>query len=78
MRAVAQRVTRACITVDGACVAEMGAGLLVPMHHDMFAGNLGSTGSLVDLAAAEFPEVPIMVPARDRPFVVHGRRDDGA
>jgi D-tyrosyl-tRNA(Tyr) deacylase len=28
VRAVAQRVARARITVDGACVAEMGAGLL--------------------------------------------------
>ena len=58
--------------------SEMGAGLLVPMHHDMFAGNLGSTGALVDLAAVEFPDVPIMVPARDRPFVVTSRRDGHA
>ena len=58
--------------------SEMGAGLLVPMHHDMFAGNLGSTGALVDLAAVEFPDVPIMVPARDRPFVVTGHRDGPA
>ena len=58
--------------------SRMGAGLLVPMHHDMFAGNLGSTGALVEVAAAEYPDVPILVPARDRPFVVTGRRDDAA
>ena len=57
--------------------SRMGAGLLVPMHHDMFAGNLGSTGALVEVAAAEFPEVPVLLPARDRPFVVTGRRGGG-
>jgi len=53
----------------------MGAGLLVPMHYDMFARNLGSPGALVDTVGRDHPEVTVMVPARDRPFIcAAGRR----
>ena len=45
------------------------AGLLVPMHYDLFARNLGFPGALVETAGREFPDVPVLVPARDRPFV---------
>lgn len=49
--------------------SRIGTGLLVPMHHDMFARNLGFPGALVETVGREFPEVPVLVPARDRPFV---------
>ena len=49
--------------------SEMGVGLLVPMHYDMFARNRGFPGALVDAAGRDHPEVAVMVPARDRPFV---------
>jgi L-ascorbate 6-phosphate lactonase len=45
------------------------AGVLVPMHHDMFARNLGFPGALAETVGREFPRVPVVVPARDRPFV---------
>jgi len=45
------------------------AGLLVPMHYDLFARNLGFPGALVEAVGREFPDVPVLVPARDRPFI---------
>jgi L-ascorbate metabolism protein UlaG (beta-lactamase superfamily) len=50
--------------------SRIGAGMLVPMHYDLFARNLGFPGALVETVGREFPEVPVLVPARDRPFVV--------
>ncbi|MGZ5307433.1 MAG: MBL fold metallo-hydrolase [Actinomycetota bacterium] len=49
--------------------SRIGAGLLVPMHYDLFARNLGFPGALVETVGREFPEVPVLIPARDRPFV---------
>jgi len=49
------------------------AGLLVPMHYDLFARNLGFPGALVATVGREFPEVPVAIPARDRPFVTTKR-----
>jgi L-ascorbate metabolism protein UlaG (beta-lactamase superfamily) len=49
--------------------SRIGAGLLVPMHYDMFARNLGFPGALVETVGREFPQMPVLVPARDRPFV---------
>jgi L-ascorbate 6-phosphate lactonase len=49
------------------------AGVLVPMHYDLFAGNLGSTGALMETVGREYPEVPVLVPARDKPFVCAGK-----
>ena len=49
--------------------SRIGAGLLVPMHYDLFARNLGFPGALVETVGREFPDVPVLVPARDRPFV---------
>lgn len=49
--------------------AEIGAAMLVPMHYDLFAGNLGFPGALVETVGREFPSVPVFVPARDVPFV---------
>ena len=39
------------------------------MHYDLFARNLGFPGALVETVGREFPDVPVLVPARDRPFV---------
>ena len=52
--------------------SEIRAGLLVPMHYDLFARNLGYPGALVEAVGRDYPDVPVMVPARDRPFVVTG------
>ncbi len=49
--------------------SRIGAGVLVPMHYDLFARNLGFPGALVETVGREFPDVPVLVPARDRPFV---------
>jgi L-ascorbate metabolism protein UlaG (beta-lactamase superfamily) len=49
--------------------SRIGAGVLVPMHYDLFARNLGFPGALVETVGREFPEMPVLVPARDRPFV---------
>jgi L-ascorbate 6-phosphate lactonase len=53
--------------------SRIGAGVLVPMHYDLFARNLGFPGALVETVGREFPEVPVLVPARDRPFVTTRR-----
>ena len=42
----------------------IGARVLVPMHYDMFAGNPGSPGRLVDLCATQFPGQAVVVPGR--------------
>ncbi len=51
----------------------IGAGVVVPMHYDLFARNLGFPGALVETVGREFPDVPVLVPARDRPFVTTKR-----
>ena len=51
----------------------IGAGVLIPMHYDLFARNLGFPGALVETVGREFPEVPVVIPARDRPFVTTKR-----
>jgi L-ascorbate 6-phosphate lactonase len=48
----------------------IGAETLIPMHHDLFVGNLGSSAALVDAAQGEGRRVSILVPPRDTPFVV--------
>lgn len=54
--------------------AEIGADTLVPMHHDMFHGNLGSAAAVVEAAEQEARSVTVLVPPRDEPFVVATRR----
>ena len=54
--------------------AEIGAATLVPMHHDLFTGNLGSSAAVVEAAEEEGRAVSVLVPARDVPFVVTGGR----
>jgi L-ascorbate 6-phosphate lactonase len=55
--------------------SRIGAGLLVPMHYDLFARNLGFPGALVETVGREFPEVPVLVPARDVPFVCTTKKE---
>jgi L-ascorbate metabolism protein UlaG (beta-lactamase superfamily) len=57
--------------------SRIGAGLLVPMHYDLFARNLGFPGALVETVGREYPDVPVLVPARDRPFVTTKRTSVG-
>jgi L-ascorbate metabolism protein UlaG (beta-lactamase superfamily) len=49
--------------------ATVGAGLLVPMHYDMFPINLGYPAHVVDFAGRHHQDVAIMLPSRRRPFV---------
>lgn len=55
--------------------AEIGAETLIPMHHDMFRGNLGSAAAVVEAAEQESRRVTVLVPPRDTPFVVATRRE---
>lgn len=50
--------------------AEIGAQTLVPMHHDLFVGNLGSSAAVVEAAEQEQRAVTVLAPPRDVPFVV--------
>jgi L-ascorbate 6-phosphate lactonase len=50
----------------------MGAGLLVPMHHDLFAGNRGWPAHVVEWVEREDRDVTVLVPPRETPFVVTG------
>ncbi len=58
--------------------AEIGAGVLIPMHHDLFARNLGSTAHLVECVERDHRDVPVLIPRRDRPFVVTGSAEGTA
>lgn len=53
--------------------ADIGAGTLIPMHHDMIRGNLGSTAKVVEAVEQESRRVAVLVPFRDEPFVVASR-----
>jgi L-ascorbate 6-phosphate lactonase len=52
----------------------IGADMLVPMHHDMFSGNLGSSAAVVDAAEEEGRDITVVVPSRDKPFVLSSGR----
>jgi L-ascorbate 6-phosphate lactonase len=55
---------------EAANVADgIGAELLVPMHYDMFAYNLGFPAHLVDVVGREHPALSVLVPGLARPFV---------
>jgi L-ascorbate metabolism protein UlaG (beta-lactamase superfamily) len=49
--------------------ATIGAGVVVPMHHDLFARNRGYPAHLVQSVERDHPGVPVLVPVRDEPFV---------
>ncbi|MEP7059241.1 MAG: MBL fold metallo-hydrolase [Actinomycetota bacterium] len=50
--------------------AEIGVATLVPMHHDLFVGNLGSSAVVVEATEAGNLGVSVLVPPRDVPFFV--------
>ncbi|HEY2966316.1 MAG TPA: MBL fold metallo-hydrolase [Actinomycetota bacterium] len=47
--------------------AAIGAETLIPMHHDLLAGNLGSAAEVVDAAEEEERRVTVLVPPERRP-----------
>ena len=49
--------------------AAAGAGVVVPMHHDLFARNRGYPAHLVQSVERDHPGVPVLVPVREEPFV---------
>jgi len=49
--------------------AVIGAGLLVPMHYDMFPTNLGYPAHAVDFAGRYHQDLGILLPSRRRAFV---------
>jgi L-ascorbate metabolism protein UlaG (beta-lactamase superfamily) len=51
---------------------EIGAGVVIPMHYDLFARNRGYPAHLVESVERDHPGVPVLVPVRDRPFVWAG------
>ncbi len=51
----------------------VGVELLVPMHYDMFAANLGFPGHLVEYVERTQLGVPVLVPGRRVPFVYSPR-----
>jgi L-ascorbate 6-phosphate lactonase len=53
---------------------EVGAGVLVPMHHDLFAGNRGWPAHVVEWVEREDRDITVVVPPRETPFVVTGGR----
>lgn len=53
---------------------EAALDLLIPMHYDLFARNLGSPAHLVDSVDRDHPGVPVFVPPREHPFVLAARR----
>lgn len=42
--------------------------LLVPIHYEMFAANLGRPGALLDYAQARYPQLSCLIPAHGRRF----------
>jgi L-ascorbate 6-phosphate lactonase len=53
---------------------EIGVDLLVPMHYEMFAINLGFPAHLIDFAQRHDPGLAVMIPSRQRPFVYTATR----
>jgi L-ascorbate metabolism protein UlaG (beta-lactamase superfamily) len=48
---------------------EIGAGLLIPMHYDLFARNRGYPAHVVESVERDHPGTAVLVPPRDTPFV---------
>lgn len=48
--------------------ADIGAGILVPMHYEMVDGNTASPGAVVDAVTRLGLPVHVLVPTRERPF----------
>ena len=54
--------------------AEIEAHVLIPMHHDLFPYNRGHPEHVVQSARDEHPGASVLVPHRDRPFVLSAVR----
>lgn len=54
---------------------EIAAGVVLPMHHDLFEHNRGYPSHLVQSVERDHPGVPVLVPVRDEPFVWSGGRE---
>src|SRR5438034_813679 len=58
--------------MDGREAADLAAAadvkLLVPIHYEMFAGNLGRPGALLDYIQARYPQLSCLIPAHGRRF----------
>jgi L-ascorbate metabolism protein UlaG (beta-lactamase superfamily) len=50
------------------------AGVVIPMHYDLFARNRGYPAHLVESVERDHPGTSVLVPARDDPFVWTGGR----
>jgi L-ascorbate metabolism protein UlaG (beta-lactamase superfamily) len=57
--------------------ADAGVDVLVPMHYDTFASNLGYPAHLVDVVRRDHPSLAVLVPSRDRP-VLFAKARNGA
>jgi L-ascorbate 6-phosphate lactonase len=55
--------------------ATVGSETLIPMHHDLFARNLGSAAEVVEAAEEEDRVVTVLVPPRETPFVLVAGRE---
>ena len=53
---------------------EMRAGMLIPMHYDLFARNRGYPEQLLEHVQMDHPGVSVFVPARDTPFICSSAR----
>ena len=49
--------------------AEAGAGLLIPMHYEMFERNRGYPSKVLEAIDQEGWKVDVLVPGKERPFV---------
>lgn len=56
---------------------EAGVEILVPMHYDTFAQNLGFPAHLVDAVRRDYPSLAVLIPTRDRP-VLYAKARNGA
>ena len=54
--------------------SEARADLLIPMHYDLFERNRGYPAHVLDAVDAEYPDVPVYVPPRERAFELGARR----
>lgn len=48
---------------------EIGASVLIPMHYDAFPFNLGYPEWLVQIVRTTHPELSVMVPSKETPFL---------
>jgi L-ascorbate metabolism protein UlaG (beta-lactamase superfamily) len=51
--------------------AAIGVGTVIPMHYDLFAGNRGYPEWFVESISRDHQGPHVVVPARERPFVMH-------